>query len=287
MIFAHRTGAWDFVQDDRVRLVGILNVTPDSFYDGGRWNDPGLALEHAARMTEEGADALDVGGQSTRPGIGAPVGPEEEWRRIEPVLEGLSNRRSIPLSVDTYHADVARRALDAGAAMVNDISGLTADPGMLAVVAASGAGLVIMHSVGAPDALHTPREYADVGADIEGFLAARLAGAIAGGVRTEHIALDPGVGFSKRADQSMAALRALPRLTRLGRPLYIGVSRKSFLESRTGRPVEERLAASLGATVAAVALGARIVRTHDVAATRDALRAAQPLLHLEREASRS
>ncbi len=287
MIFTHRHGSWDWEQDERARLVGILNVTPDSFYDGGRWNDPDRALEHALRLAEEGADAVDVGGQSTRPGVGAPVGPEEEWRRIGPVLERLADRLSVPVSVDTFHAEVARRALAAGAAIVNDVSGLTADPDMLAVVAASDAGLVIMHALGAPGDLHAPRAYGDVGAEVRDFLAARAAEATAGGIAPERIALDPGIGFSKRAEQSLDALRALPRLTELGRPLYIGVSRKSFLAPLTSRPAEARLAASLGATVAAVTLGARIVRTHDVAATRDALRAAAAILHPEREMSRS
>jgi len=287
MIFTHRHGSWDWEQDERARLVGILNVTPDSFYDGGRWNDPDRALEHALRLAEEGADAVDVGGQSTRPGVGAPVGPEEEWRRIGPVLERLADRLSVPVSVDTFHAEVARRALAAGAAIVNDVSGLTADPDMLAVVAASDAGLVIMHALGAPGDLHAPRAYGDVGAEVRDFLAARAAEATAGGIAPERIALDPGIGFSKRAEQSLDALRALPRLTELGRPLYIGVSRKSFLAPLTSRPAEARLAASLGATVAAVTRGARIVRTHDVAATRDALRAAAAILHPEREMSRS
>lgn len=287
MIFRHRTGVWDFAASPRVRLVGILNVTPDSFYDGGRWDDPGRALEQALRLAAEGADALDVGGQSTRPGLGAPVGPDEEWRRIGPVLERLAGRISIPLSVDTFHSGVARRALDAGVSMVNDVTGLTADRELAGVVAASEAGLVIMHALGAPGALHAPREYADLGGEVRAFLAARMAEAAAAGIPAERIALDPGIGFSKRAEQSLEALRALPRLTALGRPLYIGVSRKSFLGSLTGRPVEERLHASLGATVAAVALGARIVRTHDVGATRDALRAAEAVLHPVRETSPS
>jgi dihydropteroate synthase len=236
-------------------------------------------------MAAEGADAVDVGGQSTRPGSGEPIGPDEEWRRIGPVLEALAGRTPVPVSVDTFHAAVARRALDAGAAMVNDVSGLTADPAMAGAVAASGAGLVIMHAVGVPRTMHAPREYADVGAEVKAFLGARMAEAEAAGVARERIALDPGIGFSKRAEQSVEALRALPLLTGLGRPLYIGVSRKSFLGRLTGREAEDRLAASLGATVAAVALGARIVRTHDVAATRDALRAAEALLHRERETS--
>jgi len=283
MLFTHRDGSWRFGPGERVRVIGILNVTPDSFYDGGRHDDPARALERALALAAEGADAIDVGAQSTRPG-GAPAGPDEEWRRLEAVLPALNERlralpRPLPISIDTYHAAVARRALDAGAAIVNDVTGLTADPDMAGVVAHTGAGLVIMHSQGGPAALHEKRAYRDVGEEVREFLAARMAQAAAAGVPPERIALDPGIGFSKQAPQSVEALRALPLLTALGRPLYIGLSRKSFLGALTGRRVEERLAAGLGATVAAVALGARIVRTHDVAATRDALAAAEAILH--------
>ena len=294
MKFVFRGGTWDFGgASPHARVVGIVNVTPDSFFDGGRYADPARAIDRALQLVAEGADSIDVGAQSTRPGpaggASAPatqVGAEEEWRRLEPVLALLAARLAtrpnpIPISVDTYHASVARRALDAGASIVNDVSGLTADPGMTRVVAEAGAGLVIMHALGAPGAMHAPREYGDVGREVRDFLADRVAEAVAAGVEPERIALDPGIGFSKRADQSVEALRALPLLTGLGRPLYIGVSRKSFLGQLTGRPVEERLAAGLGATIAAVALGARIVRTHDVAATRDALLAAEAVLHPE------
>jgi dihydropteroate synthase len=282
MLFTHRDGSWAFGPGERVRVIGILNVTPDSFFDGGRYDEPSRALERAMALVAEGADALDVGAQSTRPG-GAPVGPDEEWRRLEPLLPLLSRRlralpEPVPLSIDTYHASVARRALDDGAAIVNDISGLTADPAMAGVVARAGAGLVLMHSLGGPAALHEKREYGDVGQEIRTVLAERMDAAVAAGVARERIALDPGIGFSKRAEQSVEALRALPLLTTLGRPLYIGLSRKSFLGALTGRPAEERLAAGLGATVAAVACGAQIVRTHDVAATRDALAAAEAIL---------
>jgi len=280
MIFAFRGGSWDFA-DAHARVVGILNVTPDSFSDGGLYADPAHAIDRALELAAEGADAIDIGAQSTRPGSAAPVGAEEEWRRLKPVLAPLAARLAplgIPISVDTYRASVARRAIDAGAAMVNDVSVLTADPDMAGVVAGAGAGLVIMHALGAPEAMHAPRDYADVGAEVRDFLAARIADAASQGVAPERIALDPGVGFSKRAEQSVAALHALPLLTALGRPLYIGVSRKSFLGQLTGRPVAERLPAGLGAAVAAVLLGARIVRTHDVAATRDALLAAEAIM---------
>jgi dihydropteroate synthase len=272
LILAHRTGSWNL--DERVRVVGILNLTSDSFYDGGRYSEPARALSRAEAMAAEGADAVDVGAQSTRPGAGAPVGVEEEWERLRAVLPELV-RMGLPVSVDTYRAEVARRALDAGAAMVNDVTGLTAEPELASHVARSGAALVLMHTVGAPDHMHDPVTYEDAAGSVRSFLERQMRVAVAAGVAEERIALDPGIGFSKRAPQSLEVLRGLPRLTSLGRPLYIGVSRKSFLAHATGRPVEERLAAGLGATIAAVALGARIVRTHDVRETVDAVRIAE------------
>jgi dihydropteroate synthase len=269
LILVHRTGSWDL--SERVRVVGILNLTPDSFYDGGRYGEPARALARAEEMAAEGADAVDVGAQSTRPGAGAPVGVEEEWERLRPVLPALV-RLAIPISVDTYRAEVARRALDAGAAMVNDVTGLTAEPELARHVARAGAALVLMHALGAPDRMHEPVEYADVVESVRSFLERQMRVAIQAGVAEERIALDPGIGFSKRAPQSLEVLKGLRHLTSLGRPLYIGVSRKSFLAHATGRPVEERLAAGLDATIAAIALGARIVRTHDVRATVDAVR---------------
>lgn len=280
LVFTHRLGSWDLAREPRV--VGILNVTPDSFSDGGLFLAPDDALARAEAMAGEGADAIDVGGQTTRPraaGAAEPVGAEEEWARISPVLERLAARLpSLPISVDTYDGEVARRALDRGAAMVNDVSGLGVDSGIAGAVARAGAGLVLMHSLGGPGRFHDRRDYADVAAEVRDFLAARLEDAVASGVPRERVALDPGAGFSKRAEQTVEALRGLPLLTALGRPLYIGVSRKSFLGALTGAPVDRRLAAGIGATVAAYALGGRIFRTHDVRETRDALRAARAIL---------
>ena len=278
---------WDLAEGPRV--VGILNVTPDSFSDGGRYLSPEDALARAFAMAEEGADAIDVGGQSTRPrGVGASgaapsgpgsVGADAEWERIAPILRLLASRLpETPVSVDTYWGEVARRALDSGAAMVNDVSGLEVDPTIADAVAAAGAGLVLMHSVGAPERFHERRDYEDVTTEVRDFLSAGLDRAGATGVARDQVALDPGIGFSKRAEQSLEALRGLPLLTTLGRPLYIGVSRKSFLGALTGEPVDRRMAAGLGATVAAYALGGRIFRTHDVRETRDALRVARAIL---------
>ncbi|MGH7682076.1 MAG: dihydropteroate synthase [Candidatus Eiseniibacteriota bacterium] len=284
MILTHRSGSWDL--SERARVVGILNVTPDSFSDGGRFVSPELAIAHAEAMVEAGADAIDVGGQSTRPGAGEPVGAEGEWARIGPVVEALAKRLPVPLSIDTYWGEVARRALDSGAAMINDVSGLGVDPAIADHVAHAGGGLVLMHSVGAPDRLHEAREYADVAAEVRDFLRARMDEAVSRGVARERIALDPGIGFSKRAAQSVEALRGLPLLTPLGRPLYIGVSRKSFLREWSGAAPEGRLAAGLGATAAAYALGGRIFRTHDVKETRDALGAMEAILAPEAVAAR-
>ncbi|MGE5178488.1 MAG: dihydropteroate synthase [Bacteroidota bacterium] len=279
MIFVHRAGSWDL--GERARVVGILNLTPDSFYDGGRYAEPSAALARAEAMAAEGADAIDVGAQSTRPGGEPPIGAEAEWERLRPVLPGLI-RLGLPVSIDTWRVGVARRALEAGAAIVNDITGLTAEPAIAREAAAAGAGLVIMHSRGGPDHLHDPVEYDNVVEEVRGFLIAQWNAAAAAGVPNERIALDPGIGFSKRAPQSLAVLYGLPRLTSLGRPLYIGVSRKSFLGHVTGRPAEERLAAGLGATVAARLRGGGIFRTHDVRETVDAIRMAEAIVNPDR-----
>jgi len=276
LIFRHRTGVWEW--PGPARVVGILNLTPDSFSDGGLHATPAAALERAEAMAAEGADAIDVGGQSTRPGA-EPLSAEEEWARLGPSLGSLVKRIPLPFSIDTYHASVARRALEAGASMVNDVSGLGVDPALAEAAASAGAGLVLMHSLGAPDRIHAPRDYTDVAQEVLAFLEGRMGLAESRGVPRERIALDPGVGFSKKADQSLEALRGIPRLAALGRPVYVGLSRKSFLGAVTGEPVESRLAAGLGATVAAYAVGARIFRTHDVRETVEALRLAEGLLN--------
>jgi dihydropteroate synthase len=275
LTFVHRAGSWDLTV--RARVVGILNLTPDSFFDGGRYTTKDAALARAETIAAEGADAIDVGGQSTRPG-GTSVGTEEEWRRLKPALAVLARRPGLPVSIDTYHAEVARRALDEGVSIVNDVSGLGVDPALAEEAARSKAGLVLMHSRGAPDGLHASYEYADVGVEVAAFLEERMRLAESRGTPRERIALDPGIGFSKRAEQSLDTLRAIPLLHRLGRPVYVGVSRKSFLGALTGEPVEGRLAAGIGATVAAYALGARIFRTHDVRETVVVLRLAERLL---------
>jgi len=221
-------------------------------------------------MAEEGADAIDVGGQSTRPGSRA-LSAEEEWARLAPSLASLVKRVPLPFSIDTYHAEVARRALDAGVAMLNDVTGLGVDPTLADFVAEAGAGLILMHSLGGPDHFHERRTYRDLGAEVRDFLEERMRLAESRGIPRERIALDPGIGFSKTADQSLEALHALPTLRTLGRPIYLGVSRKSFLAA-INPPGTDRLDAGVGISVAAYDSGARIYRTHDVRETVEALR---------------
>ncbi|MBS1109005.1 MAG: dihydropteroate synthase [Anaeromyxobacteraceae bacterium] len=251
-------------------------MTPDSFSDGGRFLDPDAAVEHALRLASEGADIIDVGGESTRPG--APEVPEEEeLRRVIPVLSMLARSRfPVPISVDTCKAAVARAALDAGAQMVNDVRAL-ADAGMARVVAESGVPVVLMHMRGTPRDMRERATYGDVVGEVRAELAAAMARAEAVGIRRERIVLDPGIGFAKTSEQSMEVLARLPEFLSLGRPLLVGPSRKSFIGAITGAPPEERLAGTLAAVTAAVLGGATFLRVHDVAACRQAARVATAL----------
>ncbi len=250
-------------------VMGVLNVTPDSFSDGGRWLDPEAAVARALRMAEEGADLVDVGGASARPGA-RPVAEEEELRRVVPVLERLAARGfPLPLSVDTSRPAVARAALQAGAALVNDASCL-ADPRLAEVAAGAGAPLVLMHTRGTPADMQSRARYRDVVAEVKAELAAALGRAAAAGVPAERTILDPGIGFAKTAEQSLRLLARLGELRHLGRPLLVGPSRKSFIGHVTGAPVGERLPATLAAVAAAVLAGAEFVRVHDVGEARQA-----------------
>ena len=254
-------------------VMGVLNVTPDSFSDGGRFLDPAAAAERAFRLAEDGADLVDVGGESARPGAPA-VTAEEERRRILPVLERLAARGfAVPLSVDTAKAEVARAALGAGASLVNDVTGLS-DPAMAAVVARAGVPVVLMHMRGTPADMQSRAVYRDVAAEVKAELGAALARAVAGGVPAERAILDPGIGFAKNAGHSLRLLSRLGDLAGLGRPLLVGPSRKSFIGHVTGAPVEERLPGTLAAVAAAVLGGAAFLRVHDVAAARQAARVA-------------
>jgi dihydropteroate synthase len=270
-----RIGGRDFAPPG-VFIVGVLNVTPDSFSDGGRYLEPEAGVEHALRLAAEGADLIDVGGESTRPGA-AEVSEEEERRRVVPVLERLSRGRfPVPISVDTSRASVARAALDAGAAMVNDVRAL-ADPELARVVATAGVPVVLMHMRGSPRDMRERAVYGDVVAEVRSELAEAMARATRAGVAEDRILLDPGIGFAKTAEQSVAVLARLPELAGLGRPIYVGPSRKSFIGAITGAPAEERLAGTLAAVTAAVLGGATFIRVHDVAAARQASRVAAAL----------
>ncbi|QDT17066.1 dihydropteroate synthase [Alienimonas californiensis] len=254
------------------RLMGIVNVTPDSFSDGGRWATVDAAVEHALALADAGAAMLDVGGESTRPGA-EPVGEEEERRRVVPVITALAERTAVPISIDTTKAAVAAAALDAGAGVVNDVSGLTHDPAMTPLCAQRGCGVVAMHMIGTPRTMQLNPRYDDVLAEVSAHLAMRLDELEEAGVKREAVLTDPGIGFGKTAAHNLALLRGVPTLKRLGRPVLIGHSRKGFLKALLGREVEERTAGTIGVSVALAGLGTDWLRVHDVAAVRDALAA--------------
>ena len=248
----------------RTLVMGVLNVTPDSFGDGGLHLDPGRAVAHAEAMIADGADIIDVGGESTRPGAAA-LDAELEWQRIGRVLADLRARTTIPISVDTYKSAVAARAIDAGADIVNDISGLTYDADLPAVIASSRAAVVLMHMRGRSADMYAHAHYGDVMRDIATELGTRLEAAERAGISRERTIVDPGLGFAKRAPHSLEALRRLPELAALGRPILSGPSRKSFLSVGAGdRPPSDRLWATASAVALSVILGAHIVRVHDV-----------------------
>ena len=245
--------------------MGIVNVTPDSFADGGVHFDPETAIAGAVAMVAAGADLLDIGGESTRPGA-APLEVDEELRRVVPVLEGLRGRVEVPVSIDTYKAGVAERALDLGAEIVNDVSALTDDPALAGVVARRRAAVILMHNRGRSADMYARAQYGDVTADVARELDERARAAIDAGITRDRIVLDPGLGFAKRAEHTFAALAGLPRLLELGYPVLSGPSRKSFLTSAIGAaPAEERVWATAAAVTASILLGAHIVRVHDVA----------------------
>jgi dihydropteroate synthase len=261
--------------------MGVVNVTPDSFSDGGLWLDHDDAVAHGRELVAEGAVILDVGGESTRPGAD-PVDADEELRRVLPVIERLRDTGA-QLSIDTMKASVARAALQAGATLVNDVSALRVDPELAGVCAEAGCDVCLMHMLGDPRTMQRDPRYDDVVSDVKRFLEERLAFAVGAGIAEERILLDPGIGFGKTARHNLELIARLDQLTVLGRPVLVGISRKSFLAGPEGAPPQERLEAGLAAAAVAVFLGARIVRTHDVAATRRALQIANPL----REARRS
>jgi len=243
-------------------IMGVLNVTPDSFSDGGRFLDPDLAVEHALRMARDGAQIIDVGGESTRPGA-AEVPAEDECRRVIPVIRRLARRLDCPISIDTRKAMVAEHALAAGAAIVNDVSALMFDPGLRAVVARHRATVVLMHMRGTPATMQRMTRYRDVVGEVATYLAQRAAAARAGGIAGSRIILDPGIGFAKKTSHILLLMGALPRLCRLGYPVLVGVSRKSFVRQIAGAGDEQLLLGTAAAVALAIAAGASIVRVHD------------------------
>jgi len=262
---------------ERSCVVGILNVTPDSFSDGGRHFTPSAALEGARMMREAGADVIDVGGESTRPGAGRPD-EAEELRRVLPAVRAVAEETGLPVSVDTRRSRVAEEALGAGAEIVNDVSGLAHDPRMAEVVRAAGAGVVLMHMRGEPQTMDALASYGDVAAEVAAELAACRDRALEAGIAREAIVLDPGLGFAKTPGHNLELLERLGTVAALGQPVMVGPSRKRFLGAVTGRPVDQRDAATAAACVAARLRGARLFRVHDVAAAREALAVADAVL---------
>ncbi len=247
--------------------MGVVNITPDSFSDGGRFLDPAAAIAHARKLMGEGADLIDLGAESSRPGAAAVMSADEELRRLLPVLRGL---RDLPVSVDTVKPEVMRVALAEGAAMINDINALRA-PGALAAVAAADAAVCLMHMQGSPGTMQQDPSYGDVVAEVKAFLLERIESVCAAGIAAERVVVDPGFGFGKTLEHNLELLRHLREFASLGVPLLAGWSRKSSLGKITGKPAGERLAASIAAALIAAQNGAAILRVHDVAATRDAL----------------
>src|SRR3954449_2760659 len=255
--------------------MGVVNVTPDSFSDGGAFDEPADAIAHGRRLAAEGAGILDVGGESTRPGA-APVPADEELRRVLPVVEGLASAARV--SIDTMKLAVAAAALDAGAGYVNDVTAFRHDPALAGLVADRGVDCCLMHMLGEPRTMQRDPRYADVVSDVKAFLEERMAFAVAEGVPEARIQLDPGIGFGKTLDHNLELLARLGELTELGRPLVVGTSRKSFLGKLTGRDVTERVPGTIATCVLALERGASVFRVHDVAEVADALKVAAATL---------
>ena len=270
-------GVAPLVLGERTLVMGVLNITPDSFADGGRFLDPGEAVDQALRMEDQGADIVDIGGESTRPGAEA-VDAAEERRRLEPVLERLAGRIRIPISIDTYKTEVAVAALDRGAVIVNDVSALGYDSGLAQRVAERGAAVVLMHNRGRSREMYREAEYADVARDVAEELRERVAFAEAAGIERERVIVDPGIGFAKRAEHSLALLAGLRELETLDRPVLVGPSRKSFLKAAIGeRHADQRDWGTAAAVTAAILLGAHVVRVHAVAEMVDVVRTADAI----------
>lgn len=261
-------GSYTFDLSRRPCIMGILNLTPDSFSDGGCYASVELAVAAAEQMAADGADIIDIGGESTRPGA-PPIAADEELSRVMPVIEALSGRVAVPLSIDTWKAEVARVALTAGVSVVNDISGTDFDPAMAETVAASDAGIVLMHTRGKPSEMQQVTSYRDLVGEVSEYLRTCMTRAVAAGIGTERIVLDPGIGFGKNVAGNLELIRRLGEFAPLGRPLLVGPSRKSFIGTTLGRGVDERLFGTAAAVAVSLVNGARIFRVHDVRAMRD------------------
>jgi dihydropteroate synthase len=261
------------------KLMGVVNVTPDSFSDGGLFLDPEAAIAHGHRLAQQGADILDVGGESTRPGAEA-VGAEEERDRVAPVVAGLAadNGAGVPVSIDTSKASVAQATLDAGAEIVNDVTAFRTDPELAGLCGERGCGVVLMHMLGTPRTMQDNPTYDDVVDDVKAFLAERIEAAMGAGVDEERIWIDPGIGFGKTLEHNLELLRRLGELRGLGRPIVIGTSRKSFIGKLTGREVDRRLGGTIASNVLAVRAGADVIRAHDVLELRQAITVAEVIL---------
>ena len=269
------------------RVMGIINVTPDSFADGGDCFLPERAIDRALELEDAGADILDIGGESTRPGA-LPLSVDEELRRVIPVIDQLSKRVSVPVSIDTYKGSVAEAAIDLGAVIVNDISGLSYDPSLASVIAKRGVPVVLMHNRGRSQQMYREASYQNIGEEIVAELRIAIDRAVDAGISREQIVVDPGLGFAKHARQSTVVLADLPCLSSLDRPILVGASRKSFLESMLGaRSPDNREWGTAGAVAVAAFLGAHIIRVHDVSAHRDVVRVVDTLrsVSVERQAN--
>jgi dihydropteroate synthase len=261
------------------RVMGVVNVTPDSFSDGCLFLDPERAIEHGRELADAGAAILDIGGESTRPGADA-VAAEEELARTEPVVRALcdADAPGVEVSIDTSKALVAAAALDAGAAIVNDVTALRGDPDLAGLCAERGCEVVLMHMLGHPRTMQDNPTYGDVVEDVRAFLAERIEAAVATGIAEERVWIDPGIGFGKTVEHNLELLRGLGRIAELGRPVVVGTSRKRFLGSLTGRDVGQRLGGTIASNVLALAAGADVFRVHDVREARDALAVAEVIL---------
>ncbi len=272
-VWRHRTGELDL---DRTRVMGVLNVTPDSFSDGGLYFALNAAVRRGLEMVDQGADLIDIGGESTRP-RSDPVPADEEWRRVGAVIEALAGKVDVPLSIDTMKPEIAAKAVAAGASIVNDVSGMR-DPAMVRAVATSKAGAVAMHMLGNPKTMQDHPEYADVLGEVKAFLRDRIHALESAGVPTQSIAVDPGIGFGKSMEHNLALVRGLGDLVSLGHPVVVGLSRKSFIGKLGAGEPGERLAGSVAAAAIAVARGAHVVRAHDVQETVRAMRVVDALV---------